>query len=149
MKRMQVFLFGVMLTACAPAGENLPAELMDVDRAFARAVAERGVDGWVSFFAADGMMVSGQLTTKGQDSIRALMTPAFADPSYALEWEPTHAEVAASGDFGYTLGRYVSSQTDAEGSAVRQTGSYVSVWRKDADGMWKVALDVGSPDQTP
>ena len=149
MTRQRLFLVAAMLTACAPAGGDLPAELMEVDRDFARAVAERGVDGWVSFFATDGMMVGGQMTTQGPDEIWALMAPAFADTTYALEWEPTRAEVAASGDFGYTLGRYVSTVTDSGGSVVRQTGSYVTVWRKDVDGSWKVALDVGSPDQTP
>jgi ketosteroid isomerase-like protein len=29
---------------------------------------------------------------------------------------------------------------------VRQSGTYLTVWRKDKDGSWKVAADGGAPD---
>jgi ketosteroid isomerase-like protein len=131
------------------AGSDTPEALMDVDRAFVRATAANGVDGWVSYFAEDGSMVGGNLVTTGADSIRALLTPVFGDPTYSLQWEPLQAEVASSGDMGYTLGRYLRTRTDADGNIFRAGGSYVTVWRKDADGTWKAVLDVASPDQMP
>jgi uncharacterized protein (TIGR02246 family) len=122
------------------------SEIMEADRAFARATAENGAEGWVSNFAVDGIMVSGQTVVSGHDSIRALMTPLFADSTYSLEWEPRRAEVAISDDLGYTWGVYRRSRTDAGGDMVTETGSYLSVWRRGEDGEWKVVLDIGSPD---
>jgi ketosteroid isomerase-like protein len=59
------------------------------------------------------------------------------------------ADVAESGDLGYTLGRYESRRIGPDGQQVRETGSYLTVWKRGADGSWKVALDIGSPDPSP
>jgi len=140
----------VILVAClstdAPPSET---EILEADRAFAQATAANGAEGWVSYFAYDGIMVSSRGVIAGHDSIRAVMTPAFADSTYTLRWEPTHAEIAASGDLGYTLGRYESQRVGAGGAVVSQTGSYLTVWRRGGDGEWKVAVDIGNPDEQP
>lgn len=147
----RVLLLGLCagLVACAAPDDEVRADaVMEADRAFARATAERGVDGWVSFFAEDGAMV-GQTREVGHDAIRAAMAPVFADSTFSLQWEPVQAEVAASGDLGYTVGRYESRRMGTDGLEVRQTGSYLTVWKRGADGSWKVALDIGSPDPSP
>ena len=150
MTRSSVVAVCICLVACGPAADvQDEAEVMETDRAFARATAARGVEGWVSYFAEDGIMVSGLAVVIGQDSIRALMTPAFADSTYSLRWEPTRAEVAGSGDLWYTLGTFESRRTDADGNVVIRTGSYLTVWRREQSGEWKVALDIGSPDEAP
>lgn len=122
------------------------AALMDADRAFAQATAASGAEGWTAFFAADGVMFRPGGTVVGTDSIRAVVTTWFADDTFALTWDPSHAEVSAAGDLGYTYGRYRSTGTDGQGNEVASTGSYVTVWRKQEDGSWKVMLDIGSPD---
>ena len=149
MTRVLLLVMCAGFVACAAPDSGGQADaIMEADRAFARATAERGVDGWVSFFADDGAMV-GQTQVVGHDSIRAAMAPAFADSTFSLEWEPVQADVAESGDLGYTLGRYESRRVGPDGQPVRQTGSYLTVWKRGADGSWKVALDIGSPDTSP
>ena len=122
---------------------------MEADRAFARSTQANGAEGWASYFAEDGIMGGGQAVIVGRDSIRTLMMPAFADPMYSLSWEPMLAEVAASGELGYTLGRYERRRTAADGTVSSETGSYLTVWRREGGGEWRVALDIGSPDQEP
>ena len=58
-----------------------------------------------------------------------------------LTWEPVFADIAASGDMGYTTGpwEYRSQRTDTDPAA---RGYFVSVWKKENEG-WKVALDIG------
>lgn len=121
-------------------------ELMATDRAFSDATAERGAEGWVSFFGRQGSMISqGIGETRGAEAILRLMQPVFADSGYSLTWEPIRAEVSSAGDLGYTVGRYTSVHRGEEGGEVRTTGLYVSVWRRQEDGSWKVEMDLGNP----
>lgn len=143
-------VIGVVATfgAGCTAGERGASvdELMSADSAFAHATAERGADGWVSYFAEDGIMVVPGRQLVGRDEIRGVMTDVFSDPGYSLLWSPTGGEVAGSGDLGYTIGRYLSRRTGGDGADRVNRGTYVTVWRLGASGDWKVAVDLGVPD---
>lgn len=144
-------LVAVAVSLAAACGRSVDvnavaAEIRQADIAFARATAEHGADGWVSFFAEDGKMFRPGEVVSGPDSIRALVTPWFADEAFTLTWEPTFAEVTGSGDLGYTYGRYQSTGRDSMGNAITGSGWYVTVWRRDASGAWKVVADIGNPD---
>jgi ketosteroid isomerase-like protein len=118
--------------------------LMQADRDFAMATAERGVEGWVSYFAPNGAMITaGRGEVEGHDAIREIMAPVLADSAPRLLWEPIRAEVGHGGDLGYTIGR---SQRVARDSAetLLGTGNYLTVWRRQADGTWKVERDIGT-----
>jgi ketosteroid isomerase-like protein len=141
-------LVGVLvLGACGtPQPTATVVDLMDADRAFAIATAEQGTAGWVSFFADDGTMFRGGKPVVGHDAIRALMAPALDNDAYSLTWAPEAGEIAVSGDLGYTRGRWESRSTGQDGAVSVRTGSYVTIWKKVADGSWKVTLDIGNPD---
>jgi len=118
--------------------------ILDADRAFDARTAERGVEGWVSFFAEDGKMIrSTTEVVKGHAAIRELMGPLFADKNNSLRWEPEYGEAARSGDLGYTIGRSKFRGRNAEGKTVERDGRYVTIWRNTGSG-WKAALDIGS-----
>ncbi len=149
MKSTQLILIGLILIftgACAmsPESEVSPDVLMEADRAFERATTEQGVDGWVSHFADDGVVYPKQGVVEGVEAIREMMTPVFADDGPGLTWRPTRADVAASGDLGYTIGRWESGSEDGESAVTR--GNYVTIWRKEPDGRWKVVVDIGNDD---
>ncbi|MBE0593988.1 MAG: DUF4440 domain-containing protein [Gemmatimonadales bacterium] len=141
-------LVGVLvLGACGtPQPTATVVDLMDADRAFAIATAEQGTAGWVSFFADDGTMFRGGKPVVGHDAIRALMAPALDNDAYSLTWAPEVGEIAVSGDLGYTRGRWESRSAGQDGAVSVRTGSYVTIWKKVADGSWKVTLDIGNPD---
>jgi ketosteroid isomerase-like protein len=127
------------------SSSNLLTGVMEADRAFARSVAEQGLEAWVAAFSDDGSMIpaSGPVTS-GHEAIRAAMAPAFATPGFSIVWEPLGGEVAGSGDLGYTYGDYESG---VEGALTR--GRYVTVWRRSSDGKWKVIADLGNREQSP
>lgn len=132
----------------APSDEDarrvLEAELIAADRAFARSVADHGLSGWVSGFAPSGRMVAGGESHIGREGIRRAMLPLFADSTLSLSWDPNYAEVAASGDLGYTVGRY-ELQAEGDAAPMAQTGTYLTVWTRQDDGTWKVKADIGNP----
>lgn len=130
---------------CA-VGETPPTvdDLMEADRAFARATAERGVDGWVEAFAADGMMFRNARPVVGHDAIRQAMQPALDSERFTLTWEPVAGEISSAGDLGYTWGEWESRTTGEGGAVTVSSGTYVTIWRHRPGRGWKVALDIGN-----
>jgi ketosteroid isomerase-like protein len=49
-----------------------------------------------------------------------------------------------SGDFGYTWGHFEGHSKDVNGNTVTTSGRYITIWRKQPDGNWKVVLDAGA-----
>ena len=124
-------------------------DLLNADREFTRATAERGLDGWVSFFTADAVRLPkiGDKMVKGIAEVRKADASLFADPNRKLVWEPTDAHLFADGKSGVTTGRFKVVVKDAAGSEkIVATGSYVTGWRKEPDGRWKVNFDTGTAD---
>jgi len=137
---------GVALAACHLRSDS-PNAVADADRAFDRATAERRADGWAEFFAEDGAMIRSTGTVTGKSAIHDVMARAFADTSFSLTWEPQHGDVA--GSLGYTDGRFEVRFRDDNGNPVKRTGRYLTVWKKQADGAWKVERDIGVQDVPP
>ena len=65
-----------------------------------------------------------------------------------LTWGPVEAVASDDGTLGFTHGRWAYESPKAEDGTTRKaTGSYVTVWRKQPDGAYKFALDIGNPDR--
>ncbi len=135
------------LTGCQAKrnGAGAAVAIRNADLAFARATAERGVDGWVGYFADSGVMVIPGRNVVGRSAIRELMAPELADTTEAFTWRPVSVEVSSSGNLGYSIGRWDRTPRLATGGPARH-GSYVTIWRKQGDGTWKVVLDIGNSD---
>jgi len=121
--------------------------LMDADTQFARDTAERGVEGWVSWFTDDGTMYPpARDAIEGRAAIREQMgdlyDPRSGQGGLRLDWQPIRAEVSESGELGWTTGTSKVVTT----AGMRQ-GRYITVWRKQADGSWKVWADLGNLGQ--
>jgi len=82
----------------------------------------------------------------GNNTIRERMLSAG---EYQLSWTPKKAEVALAGDMGWTWGTYIYQATDENGNSIQQKGKYLNVWKKQENGSWKVAVDIGNiePEQ--
>ena len=67
------------------------------------------------------------------------------DTSYILIWKPLFADIAASGDLGYTYGTWLLSVKSGE----TEEGTYCTIWKPDANGNWKFVLDTGNEGLKP
>jgi len=67
--------------------------------------------------------------------------------SPTLTWEPDRAEIAVSGDLGYTLGASVFKGVDKDGRPLERRVATVTIWRKTAGSPWQVVIDIGSDDE--
>ena len=95
------------------------------------------------------MLVPNAPIVTGKDAIAKFIASAFALQDYKITWHPNKAEVARSGELGYTSGTYEMSFKDASGKTSSDKGKYVMVWKKQADGAWKVLLDISNSDLSP
>ena len=119
-------------------------ELIEADHEFERAVQKSGLGAWLQAFGSDGMMISGGTVNAGQEGIRQAVLPLFADSAFEIHWVPGFAAVSSTGDLGYTIGTYEMT-TSGEDGPVAQDGAYLTVWRRQPNGSWKVEADIGNP----
>ena len=119
--------------------------LFKLEASFAKDVAERGGAGFASWFADDGVALgNGKQPLIGKVAIAQSAT--WSPQDYQLTWTPTDAKMSPADDMGYTWGHYEGHSKDANGNPIVTGGRYITVWRKQADGAWKVVLDAGADD---
>jgi ketosteroid isomerase-like protein len=143
------FLVAFLLTSDSPAKTDPKAEMMAADRSYAKVTAEKGLDGWIEFLAEDVAKVrkAGEKIVAGKDAIRKQDAALFADAKRQLRWEPIDAHAFADGKSGFTSGRCKMVGKGEDGKElVFAAGGYITWWRKEPDGKWKVIFDTGTPD---
>lgn len=117
--------------------------LFDLDQRFAKDVAARGGAAFAEWFAEDGVELSNGAAPKvGREAI--VKDATWSPKDYQLTWTPTDALMGPSGDMGYTWGHFEGHSKDANGNPVTTTGRYMTIWRKESNGSWKVVLDAGA-----
>ena len=140
-------LLVLVISGCAPQVdvEAERAALLTADEAWSQSAAD--LDGLMSFVADDASMLpfDAPIAT-GKEAIRAVFSALSSAPGFALSWSATGAVVSRAGDLGYTIGTFELTVNDAEGNPVTTVGKYVTVWKKQADGQWKVAADIFNRD---
>lgn len=120
------------------------AALVEAERAFSRLSQREGVRAAFLANLAEDAVLFRPGPVPGREFIAARPSPPVE-----LTWWPVYVEVAASGDLGYTTGPYVLRETGQGPGGETQTGYYVTMWRRQADGAWKVVADLGATTPPP
>jgi ketosteroid isomerase-like protein len=114
----------------------------DADAEWSKVAGAKDLDKTVSFYADDAMVLPpNEPMVTSKTGIRNLWK-GFLDSLTDISWKTTHVEMAKSGDMGYLIGTYAMTMKDG----TKDTGKYCEVWKKQADGKWKVAADMFSSD---
>jgi ketosteroid isomerase-like protein len=115
--------------------EVLP--LVEAEHAFCRAAAAKGVrDAFLEHLAPDAILFRPE-PVNGPEFLRKRPN----NPEPRLTWDPTFAEISASGDLGWTMGPWdYRLNADAEPVGF---GHFCTVWRKQAGGTWRAVIDHG------
>ena len=85
----------------------------------------------------------------GKQAIRAYVAGAFASPDFSIDWKTDKVVVAASGDMAYSTGKDVLTFRTLDHKLVTEHTNGVVVWKKQADGSWKAAIDIWNADGPP
>jgi ketosteroid isomerase-like protein len=124
--------------------EKAVADLIQADKDFSAASVEKGAPEAFRMYLIENAV---QLPTRshpvvGRDAIYNNMISYSGN--YTMSWTPAAGEVAKSGDLGYTWGMYAITFTDSTGEEKTSPGKYLNIWKKQDDGTWKVAIDMGN-----
>ena len=122
-------------------------KLLDLDYEFARTAVKKGPSAAFYLYLADNAMQlpEGSLPIYGRTAIYETMK----GDHYDILWTPIKAEVARSGELGWTWGKYVVVIRNSDGTETEMYGKYLNIWRKQADGKWKVIVDMGNASPSP
>ena len=152
---MKIFIFLTFLFACVSLAvaqkikqASSPLQSMvDTERAFARMAEEQGVrPSFMAFLAEDGILFR-PTAVKGKQWMTENPLPA-SDKRPLLSWRPTFADIAGAGDMGYTTGPW-EFKTDIKDAKPVAFGNFLTVWKKQGDGSWKFAIDLGISNPQP
>ena len=153
---VSVCLLALFAASCSPASQSeLDSRDVDIeaireaDLAWAAAQASDGLDGTMSFYLDDAILLPpNRPFAIGKEAIREA-SAFIASPGFSVAWQPMKIEVARSGEIGYAIGTFEGTGVDSAGKPLPVKGKYVEIWKKQADGSWKVAADMFSSDSPP
>jgi ketosteroid isomerase-like protein len=113
-------------------------QLFDAERAFVRLADEKGFrDAFYTYFADDGVAFN-------PHPFRVRVALAGQPPSpgpMGATWAPVYGDISAAGDLGWDTGPLVFH---GRNGAPDRHGMFFSIWRRQADGSFRVVLDIGS-----
>ena len=147
----QIIIFVIIAISHLNCAEDKSGDqekkLLSVDREFSQMSVDKGAAEAFNFYLADSAieLSAGSMPVFGRENIYIEMEPE--QKLYKLEWQPQKAEVAESGELGYTWGFYTLSSPDSSGVERQVDGKYLNVWKKDDEGNWKVMIDIGNTNK--
>ncbi|MEO9146905.1 MAG: nuclear transport factor 2 family protein [Ginsengibacter sp.] len=143
-------IFLIMIFIVASCDNLIPAnnqkkislssdEILNTDMAFSTMSRQVGMKkAFLEYIGNEGVLLRpGHPPLSGADAIDFLSQ--LNDTAYTLTWKPSRGEISQSGDIGYTYGIYELNTKDTV-----YKGTYVSIWKKQNDGSWKLALESGN-----
>ncbi|MGA0555359.1 DUF4440 domain-containing protein [Larkinella sp. VNQ87] len=118
--------------------------MVNAEKAFAQLSRDSTTrTAFLRYLAPDGILFVKGKVTNGREFFTA-----GPERAGKLTWQPVAADISASGDLGYTTGPWEARPKALTDNPTR-FGHYVTLWRKQADGTWRVALDIGISHPAP
>ena len=145
--RSKFFLAIALLAVAGAHAEDVELEkavgsLIAAEKAYDKLAGEKGFrEASISVFADDAVIFAPNAVNG-----KKVWREAKNDP--VISWGPVFASISRSGELGYTTGPWESSKS-RDVQKPDAFGDFVTIWRKNKDGAWKIALDVGLDHPQP
>jgi uncharacterized protein (TIGR02246 family) len=148
----------LLLAGCDTAPPAPPVDLVaeqgklhDLESGWAKEAAAKDLEKSVSHYADDAVLIMpGAPPSKGKDAIRAAWKGMLDDPNLKINFSSDRIEISASGDMATTKGSYNLTLTNPKTKKpVDDKGSYLTVYKKQADGGWKAVEDMTTSEMAP
>jgi len=149
---MKAFIFSILSTvvlfSCSQKirdkSEQIKQIIIKTDLSTSELAVKEGFFAALTQYAADDFVKlnDGEHPVIGKREFEELYKDKPGTKS--LTWQPVKADVSESGDLGYTWGNWKMALPDTT-----LYGNYFTVWKKQEDGKWKMALDGGNTAPAP
>lgn len=148
--RIALFALAILFAACAPPAEPPPdvnavrAAIEAVNAQFMEAFNKGDAAAVAALYSEDAIVLPpGQTMTSGRQAIQEGTAADIAN--YSLSGlKLTTSDVQVSGDYAVEVGNY-----SIQAGAVQDEGKYLVVWKKGADGSWKLYRDAWNSNTMP
>ena len=128
--------FPILLFAQDPKQKESLQQLIETEKIFAQASIDKGTKiALLDFLSKESIVFDKSMPVNGLEYWQK------NDFKGVITWQPSIAEIAGSSDLGYTVGNYQFYTTKAE-EKPSAFGSFVTLWKKQTDNSWKVAVDM-------
>ncbi len=134
----KIFLFCLCISSVFAQSDSAAIRLAQKEREFSQAAETRGIKAAFLAYFDDNTIAFYPQPVNGKQAMAA-----ESESPASLVWLPTFVEISTSGDFGFTTGPSEYRAGGVHDSSVSY-GHFISVWKKNAAGEWKVVLDIGS-----
>ena len=117
-------------------------EIAEAERNFEKMAAEKGVADAFAYYADSTAVMKGN-----EDSVitgKTAIKDIFAGDRFknaTVKWSADFIDAAASGELGYTYGKYRWEFKDSTGKITEAKGIFHTVWKKQKDGSWRFVWD--------
>lgn len=133
-----------LISGCAaglqrPSGTELAQQVANVERAFARTMADRDLAAFTAMLSEEVVFFSGPTPLRGKQQVAGWWKRFYEKPAAPFSWEPKQIEVLASGTLALSSGPV----RDPGGKRI---GTFTSIWRLEAPGTWRIVFDKGNDD---
>ena len=121
--------------------------ILELERRAREAAEAKDLERYVSFYADDASLFwPGAPMVTGRAAIREFMRAFLSMPGFSLRFETAKVDVSRAGDLAYSYGTNKVTLVDPIGNRMKDRGKYLTVYRKQPDGTWKVVADMGNSD---
>lgn len=148
-----LWLCSAGLAACAPAPADREAALASLRAAalaYQSAASAKDAEAVVALYDSTAIMVPpGGPLVEGLDGVRNYRFGFISTPGVRLEFELLRAELSESADLGWTLALGHITIERPEGPPGRDLVRDFHTWRRQADGSWRVVVDMWNSGPLP
>jgi ketosteroid isomerase-like protein len=142
-------LLALCAAACAPSSFDAAAEsskLAQRDADWSSVSFEgKDIDRIVSYWSDDAHVLQpGLPPIEGKTAIRAFIAASLKIPGFKIHWVSEKPVFSPDGKMAYLLSQVETSAPGANGSLESTHGRSVTVWRKDAEGVWRCVVDISN-----
>jgi uncharacterized protein (TIGR02246 family) len=140
----------IVVVSCQAPRTNVAEVKKAVEEADARqmkAFADKDLAGMMANYAPDAVILpqNGPAAT-GKEKMEG-MFKEFSDMMTDMKWTITKFD--ASGDIAYEVGEYTATMHMPGMAPAPDKGKFVTVWKRQADGTWKIVVDIFNTDLAP
>jgi ketosteroid isomerase-like protein len=131
-----LIVLGCFRAAAAETTDELAQQVRTAETAFAATMADRDLQKFASYVDEEAVFFGGEGALRGKAAVVERWKAFFDGPNAPFSWTPETVEVLASGTLALSSG-------PVHDPAGKRVGTFNSIWRRGADGAWRVVFDKG------
>jgi ketosteroid isomerase-like protein len=118
--------------------------LLERDAEWAEAASQgKDIDLILSYWTDDAIvMPQGFPSVVGKEEVRRYVENSLQIPGFKISWTSSDAAFSPDGNLAYMFSQNEVAIDDENGNPLTSKGRAVTIWRREADGEWRCAVDI-------